>query len=552
MSNNKKSIENVLSAMNSLFNSGQSKPNSSSFIKNIVNEALSNHKDTKDNNCKDNKPPKCEDDKPKEDCKDNKPPKCDDDKPKEDCKNEKPPKCDDDKPKEDCKDDKPPKCDDDKPKEDCKDDKPPKCDDDKPKEDCKDDKPPKCDDDKPKEHCDDDKPPHCDEEPPKCDDKHPDAKNDCDAICVVETVCGCDGKDPTVKSATKAQGNLLENDKADCAQITQVKSNGNTVTPDAHGIISIQGIYGTLTLHTSGNNAGQYCYELNEGVVPQDCAKDEFCYTIVDKNGCEDSAELKIDLQVKLEKLPEPDANNDCDAICVVETVCGCDGKDPTVKSATKATGNLLANDQKVDCASITQIKFGDTIATPDACGDIRICGQYGNLLVHTTGEQAGQYCYELKDGAVPPDCGAKENFCYTVETKDGCKDSAELNIDLDVKLIKLPEPDANNDCDAICVVETVCGCDGKDPTVKSATKATGNLLANDQKVDCASITQIKFGDTIATPDACGDIRICGQYGNLLVHTTGEQAGQYCYELKDGAVPPDCGAKENFCYTVET
>ncbi len=381
--------------------------------------------------------------------------------------------------------------------------------------------------------------------------QEPDAKDDCDAICVIETTCGCEGENPTLKSATKAQGCLLGNDKdLECPTITGIKFGHNQGVLMGNEFI-IAGTYGTLKVQASGDDAGKYTYELNEGVVPPENAQDEvFSYTVENKDGCEDSAELKIDLDVKLIRLQEPDANNDCDAICVIETTCGCEGENPTLKSATKAQGCLLGNDKDLECPTITGIKFGHNQGVLMG-NEFIIAGTYGTLKVQASGDDAGKYTYELNEGVVPPENAQDEVFSYTVENKDGCEDSAELKIDLDVKLIRLQEPDANNDCDAICIVETVCGCEGENPTVKSSTTAKGNLLTNDKALDCATISQIKFGQNTVTPDSKGKIVISGEYGTLTVHTEGAKAGKYSYELNEGATPPKNAADEVFTYTIK-
>ncbi len=394
----------------------------------------------------------------------------------------------------------------------------------------------------------------------------PEAKavDDCNSICVVETICGCDCESTAkVKSSTTATGNLLDNDKnidSDPSSIIKISDSKhpNGVVPDANGDIIIEGKFGTLTVHTTGPNAGDYSYVLNLGVVPKDGQVDKFTYTLLDSNCGETTcADLKISMDVHLIHLPEAKAVDDCNSICVVETICGCDNESAKVKSSTTAEGNLLSNDKNIDCDPSSIIKISDSKhpngVVPDANGDIIIEGKFGTLTVHTTGPNAGEYSYVLNLGVVPKD-GQIDKFTYTLlDGNCGETTCADLKINIDVHTIYLPEAKAVDDCNSICVVETVCGCDNESAKVKSSTTAEGNLLSNDKNIDCDPSSIIKISDSKhpngVVPNANGDIIIEGQFGTLTVHTTGAHAGEYSYVLNQGVVPKD-GQIDKFTYTL--
>src|SRR4029078_4999927 len=124
--------------------------------------------------------------------------------------------------------------------------------------------------------------------------------------------------------------------------------------------------------------------------------------------------------------------NDDCDSICVVEQVGG--SKTP-VESSTKATGNILANDEHLDNAVITKIND----VGPNGSGDIIVRGFFGPLTVDITEADAGKYSYELAPGKIPND-GAKEDFKYTIFDADcNTSDCADLKIDINVKHEHMP-----------------------------------------------------------------------------------------------------------------
>jgi hypothetical protein len=112
------------------------------------------------------------------------------------------------------------------------------------------------------------------------------AVNDSGGVTVTES-----GSPLAVTSSTTDTGNLLANDTglaSDPSAITAVsdaKTPGG-VTPDANGLITIDGTYGTLTLYTAtsnGHSAGDYAYNLDSGSTPP-CGSDSdvFTYTLAD------------------------------------------------------------------------------------------------------------------------------------------------------------------------------------------------------------------------------------------------------------------------------
>ncbi len=94
-------------------------------------------------------------------------------------------------------------------------------------------------------------------------------------------------------------GNLLDNDTGIGTSIIidQVTFAGATVTPDAAGVISITGSYGTLTVYTTDNGsirAGDYEYSLSTASSGENTSE-LFQYSLIDTNtGNSSSANLNI------------------------------------------------------------------------------------------------------------------------------------------------------------------------------------------------------------------------------------------------------------------
>jgi VCBS repeat-containing protein len=378
--------------------------------------------------------------------------------------------------------------------------------------------------------------------------------DDCLAICVTESVCG---KDTTVTSSTTATANILANDlnlNIDPASLVKIADakHPNGVTPDSvTGKIVIDGQYGTLTVETKGADAGKATYALDPGVVPpKGGASDVFTYTIADKDSCNTScAQIHIDIDVKQVEIPMSKAVDDCNSICVTESICGSDVI--AVTNKTVATGNLLANDLNLatDPSNITKIVSGANNGVSDGNGGFSVHGAYGVLTEHAD----GTYSYALNNNVTPPNAGLTDTFTYTLTDAHGCSSTADLKIDIDVKQVEIPQSKAVDDCGSICVTESVCG---TTTTVINKTTATGNLLSNDQNLqnDPSNITKISDAKNpngvgpAAGPQ--GIISIDGAYGTLSVQTLGANAGQYTFALDPNVVPPKAGATDSFTYTL--
>jgi VCBS repeat-containing protein len=264
--------------------------------------------------------------------------------------------------------------------------------------------------------------------------------DDCNSICVTESICGSDVI--AVTNKTVATGNLLANDlnlATDPSNITKIVSGANNGVSDGNGGFSVHGAYGVLTEHADGT----YSYALNNNVTPPNAGlTDTFTYTLTDAHGCCSTADLKIDIDVKQVEIPQSKAVDDCGSICVTESVCG---TTTTVINKTTATGNLLSNDQNLqnDPSNITKISDAKNpngvgpAAGPQ--GIISIDGAYGTLSVQTLGANAGQYTFALDPNVVPPKAGATDSFTYTLTDAHGCNSTAKINIDINVNQVQQP-----------------------------------------------------------------------------------------------------------------
>jgi predicted outer membrane repeat protein len=270
------------------------------------------------------------------------------------------------------------------------------------------------------------------------------AVDDDASIDVDETVVGVS---PTVTDSTTASGNVLANDKnlaTDASAITEVTDakNPSGVTPDAHGVITIDGTYGTLVLQTTGAHAGDYTYTLDNGAVPPVSATDTFTYTLTDGLANSSTANLTVDLNVNQTLIPPSKAFDDDANIEVSETTVG---SSTTVTNATTASGNVIANDLGLDTdpSAITEVTDAKNSSgvTPDPNGLIRIDGAYGTLVLSVlarNANQPGDYSYNLDLGAVPP-LNAVDTFTYKLTDIYGVSSLANLTVDLTVVTAHAP-----------------------------------------------------------------------------------------------------------------
>jgi hypothetical protein len=132
------------------------------------------------------------------------------------------------------------------------------------------------------------------------------AVEDDNSISVSESFSG---NTTTVTGSTTATGNVLANDKnlsADPSTITKITDakSPSGVTPDANGVITIDGTYGTLVLQTAGTHAGNYSYSLDSGAVPPAGSSDTFTYTLTDGSGNASTATLTVDMNVSVTAAP--------------------------------------------------------------------------------------------------------------------------------------------------------------------------------------------------------------------------------------------------------
>jgi VCBS repeat-containing protein len=311
---------------------------------------------------------------------------------------------------------------------------------------------------------------------------------------------------------------------------------GDVVANDGKGAVTIQtDLGGTLTFNFE---TGDYTYIAPDKVQhgPPGSATDievdeRFTYTIQDKDGDTDPADLVICIQdgvptaaddVNLVQESALDLNKDG-----IDLTAGLvAGSNPASKAET-VTGNLMGNDNEgPDGASITAIKFNgnDVTDASDGKADGFIDVNTGHSLLHVNAT-TGDYTYTLYDKTSGD--GVKDVFNYTLTDGDGDQAKANLTVTIvdDV-------PNANNDTDSV-------GAGGK---------ATGNVITGAGTTsdgpgddvtgaDGATVTDIDFGATD------GDVGkgIAGTFGTLIINAD----GSYEYQAKANVSGTDV-----FTYTL--
>jgi hypothetical protein len=240
----------------------------------------------------------------------------------------------------------------------------------------------------------------------------PQAVCESNSICVSESVCG---KTTKVSSSTSATGNILSTisglaaDPSSIIKISDSKNpNGVTAT---NGQIVISGLYGTLTVYTSGANAGSYTYTLNSGVVPTNGESDSFTYTIEDKSGCESSANLVIALNVTQTQMPPQNGN-------------GCGQNPPSCGDHGKGNncGNNQDHHKHQGCGDNHQQICGNV---HDHCGDNNGNSQHCKIVSYSCNDQNNNPV-ACKPGQPVHTCNGQftlhENGNYCFIPKDACK----------------------------------------------------------------------------------------------------------------------------------
>ncbi|AMK10994.1 VCBS domain-containing protein [Pseudodesulfovibrio indicus] len=326
----------------------------------------------------------------------------------------------------------------------------------------------------------------------------------------------------------------------------------DNMDPDAS--VTINGQYGTLTIHADGTydyqlqNEWDSVQKLNEDDHPQDI----FTYTVtngyadgvysntatltITVHGSNDAPEATNDVGFAKEEgfyTDGFDANGN-----VIDGILGVVGHDSDVDSDTLTVIHVDSNDVPANSENVAET------------GETSIAGEYGVLYIQSD----GTYRYELNDNAenvqkLNVNDVKTDTFTYTISDEQGGTASAELTIHVNGSD---DAPVAVDDVKYGSIVEA--GVDEAGDNV-----AGGNVLTNDADIDNAhsSLYVISAGaGEEGTPGSSlvmplFGTTITGTYGKLTIYNN----GTYKYVLNDNdsdtqALAQDEIAYDEFHYTV--
>jgi VCBS repeat-containing protein len=308
--------------------------------------------------------------------------------------------------------------------------------------------------------------------------------------------------DPVVEDSDAiATGNVLDND-------TDVDT-GDSLTVISNGTFA--GTYGDLVI----NPDGTWAYTLDDTnpntnkLADGQIVTDTFTYTVADKAGATDTADLVITITGANDAPVAADDDN---------------AGDPVVEdSDATAAGNVLSNDTDVDAGDVLTVASAGTFA-----------GTYGELVLNAD----GTWTYTLDNANPDTDKLAAgqtvtDTFTYTVADKAGATDTADLVITI---------TGANDAPDAVDDAGTI------DEDTALVVSAANGVLKNDTDVegDALTVTAVNgsgaaVGNQIAlasgallTLNADGSYTYDpnGQFESLGVGDDG--ADSFTYTISDG------------------
>ncbi|MFC6672535.1 DUF5801 repeats-in-toxin domain-containing protein [Marinobacterium aestuariivivens] len=307
-----------------------------------------------------------------------------------------------------------------------------------------------------------------------------------------------------IGSAGASEGDVADTDEdGDIPQVIGVSFGGAEVAVPAEGPVTVEGQYGTLTLHSDGS----YSYELTsnddpviQGLGSGDSLSEVFVYSITDGVNGTQSAELTInisgtnDVPTVTVDTGNPEGAND-----VVAESGLAQGSDAAAQSEFAAGTFTLA-----DADGLENIQSISINGTSTAIGDLvgaSFAGANGTLTITGFENGVASYSYELT--APAEDLAGIESDVFTLTVTDGESVSAPASI-----TIEIADDLPNAVDDAASVAE------------EAASAISGNVLTNDvhgngQPGADVPTTFVAWGSTDASFGTFTDLGD-GNYGYLL------------------------------------
>lgn len=346
-------------------------------------------------------------------------------------------------------------------------------------------------------------------------------------------------------------GNVLDNDtdvdsvdNGETKTVGSVRTGAESAAGTAGSLgIELRGTYGWLTLNADGS----YHYRLDNNDprvqalrTPADQLIDDFTYAVVDTEGAQDLATLRITI---IGANDTPVAQND--NVVAIEK----GGRDNNLPGFNPS-GNVLTNDTDVDGGDVLEVT-GVRQGLSNGTLGTAFTGTYGTLTLNAD----GTFSYVL-DNDNPlvealrnDDDRLEETFTYSIRDRDGATSVAQLTISIHGRNDAPHAPSLS-----VIAVEaggTFNGTPGISPT--------GNSLTDVRDVDAYGETRLVNGIRNGDRDSNGtfnavdttDTTLIGRYG--VLHITADGRFQYFIDNRLPAVEalkPGESLVEFFSYQV--
>lgn len=326
-------------------------------------------------------------------------------------------------------------------------------------------------------------------------------------------------------------GKLLDNDVVGqdvAGSVTTVVYNGKSYVVPATGNLSINGTYGTLSV----NKYGSYTYVAK----PTANGKDNFTYTLKDRDGDTDPAVLSVDV-----KYVKPDVQPIITAPAA-EIVDETNLASGTVTESGTVTANFGTDGPGSFSGSGAFSSSGSRLGNALTSNGVAIVvthanglytGKAGNVTVFTfqVGSK-GAYSFKLYqqlDHADGRDANDIINLNFGVKATDADGDSATTTVTVKVKD---DAPVASND---YCTLPV------------GAKQLSSNVLTNDKfgQDTPGKLYSVTINGKVHVLPASGSVDLATTYGVLTIAAS----GAYTYKL--GANAPATNVTENFTMTLK-
>lgn len=342
-------------------------------------------------------------------------------------------------------------------------------------------------------------------------------------------------------------------------RITEIGPVGGTAEPIPAGGVTVDGQYGTLTIHPDGS----YTYVLNEShpsvnsLGTGDTLTDVFDYTLADEDGLTDTATLTITI------------NGRTDGGGATPPTIGPEDENGTDDPADPSTQgqNTVYEAGLGDAGDDSEIATGDIVVNaPDGIRSVTIEGTtltYAELQDISDGvtppvsidtDEGTLVITGIRDVQGPTGAPTQLVIEYEYTLKDPVAHSGPYTDDIALLVTdSKPTPDTGSGTLSIAIINDVPqAVDDLHPdVVTEGETGTGDVLGNDHSgadgwpASGNTVIGVVPGTPGGTPSGGVGVPIVGTYGTLTLNAD----GSYTYEANAGITDPN--PVDVFTYTVE-